>query len=47
MNYYTKSQILNSKTPKIYKDNKLNQANFSDFTHNDYQVFLYLVTTHC
>jgi plasmid replication initiation protein len=36
--------ILKSKTPKIYKDNKLNNANFGEFTHNDYQVFLHLVS---
>jgi len=36
--------VLKSKTPKIYKDNKLNQANFDNFTHNDYQVFLHLVS---
>lgn len=38
------SSILKSKTPKVYKDNKLNQANFGNFTHNDYQVFLHLVS---
>jgi len=37
-------RILNSKTPKTYKNNKLNNANFGDFTHNDYQVFLHLVS---
>ena len=36
--------LLKSKTPKTYKSNKLNQANFGDFTHNDYQVFLHLVS---
>ena len=36
--------VLKSKTPKIYKDNKLNQINFGNFTHNDYQVFLHLVS---
>jgi plasmid replication initiation protein len=36
--------LLKSKTPKTYKSNKLNQANFGDFTHNDYQVFLYLIS---
>lgn len=35
---------IESKTPKIYKDNKLNNANFGEFTHNDYQVFLHLVS---
>ena len=37
-------KVLNSKTPKTYKNNKLNNANFGDFTHNDYQVFLHLVS---
>jgi len=37
-------QVLSSKTPKIYKNKKLNTANFGDFTHNDYQVFLHLVS---
>jgi len=36
--------LLKSKTPKIYKDTKLNTANFGNFTHNDYQVFLHLVS---
>jgi len=31
-------QIYNSKTPKTYKNKKLNNANFGNFTHNDYQV---------
>jgi plasmid replication initiation protein len=35
---------LQSKTPKVYKNKKLNNANFGDFTHNDYQVFLHLVS---
>lgn len=38
------SEILKSKTPKVYKDKKLNNANFGNFTHNDYQVFLHLVS---
>jgi plasmid replication initiation protein len=38
------TQIYNSKTPKTYKNKKLNNANFGDFTHNDYQVFLHLVS---
>ena len=33
-----------SKTPKVYKNKKLNNANFGDFTQNDYQVFLHLVS---
>ena len=32
------------KTPKIYKNKKLSVANFADFTHNDYKVFLYLIS---
>jgi plasmid replication initiation protein len=38
------SEVLKSKTPKIYKDKRLNNAHFSDFNHNDYQVFLHLIT---
>jgi plasmid replication initiation protein len=37
-------KVLKSKTPKIYKNKKLNNANFGNFTHNDYQVFLHLVS---
>ncbi|MCW5952321.1 MAG: replication initiation protein [Propionibacteriaceae bacterium] len=33
-----------SKTPKVYKHKKLNNANFGDFTLNDYQVLLHLIT---
>lgn len=32
------------KAPKVYKNKKLNTANFGNFTHNDYQVFLHLVS---
>ena len=39
-----KKEVYISKTPKIYKNNKLNQANFGNFNHNDYQIFLYLIT---
>ena len=38
------SEVLQSKTLKVYKDKKLNNAHFSDFNHNDYQVFLHLIT---
>ena len=38
------SKVLISKTPKIYKSKKLNNANFGNFTLNDYQVFLHLVS---
>ena len=37
-------KVLKSKTAKIYKNKKLNNANFGNFTHTDYQVFLHLVT---
>jgi plasmid replication initiation protein len=40
----TLPRIYNSKTLKAYKSKKLNNANFGDFTHNDYQVFLHLVS---
>lgn len=36
--------VLKSKTPKIYKNKKLNTANFGDFNLTDYQVFLHLVS---
>jgi hypothetical protein len=38
------SNVLISKTPKTYKNKKLNTANFDNFTHTDYQVFLHLVS---
>tara|TARA_B110000503_G_scaffold140121_1_gene230196 strand:+ start:1853 stop:2776 length:924 start_codon:yes stop_codon:yes gene_type:complete len=37
-------RVFNSKTPKAYKNKKLNNANFGNFSHNDYQVFLHLVS---
>ena len=37
-------QIYNSKTVKIYKSKKLNHANFGNFNHNDYLVYLHLVS---
>ena len=33
-----------SKTPKIYKNKKLNNANFNNFTKNDYQIFLSIIS---
>lgn len=36
--------VLTSKTPKVYKNKKLNNANFADFTQNDYQIFLFLIS---
>lgn len=35
---------IRDKNSKVYKNNKLNTANFANFTHNDYQVFLHLVS---
>jgi plasmid replication initiation protein len=37
-------KIHKSKTPKVYKNKKLNNANFGTYNLNDYQVFLQLVT---
>lgn len=37
-------KVLVSKTPKVYKNKKLNKATFAGFSHNDYQVFLHLVS---
>ena len=37
-------QVLKSKMPKTYKSKKLNTANFGNFSHSDYQVFLHLVS---
>ena len=36
--------VFSSKTSKVFKNKKLNTANFGNFTHNDYQVFLHLVS---
>lgn len=36
--------IFQSKTLKTYKNKKLNNANFGNFTLNDYQVFLHLIS---
>lgn len=44
MNSKNLPKVFKSKTPKTYKNKKLNTANFGDFTHNDYQVFLHLVS---
>jgi plasmid replication initiation protein len=35
---------LKSKTPKVYKNKKLNNANLGDLTLNDYQIFLQLIS---
>lgn len=36
--------VLDSKTPKVYKNKKLNTANFGNFNRSDYNVFLHLVS---
>lgn len=36
--------VFKTKTLKTYKNKKLNTANFGNFTLNDYQVFLHLVS---
>ena len=43
-NLPSKQEVLHSKTPKIYKNKKLNDADFNTFNHNDYQVFLHLIS---
>ncbi|MBX9837107.1 MAG: replication initiation protein [Silvanigrellaceae bacterium] len=37
-------QTYKTKTSKVFKNKKLNTANFGNFTHNDYQIFLHLVS---
>jgi plasmid replication initiation protein len=37
-------KVLKSNTDKVYKSKKLNTANFGNFSLNDYQVFLHLVS---
>lgn len=39
-----KQKLYETKTPKVYKSPKLNQSNFGDFTHTDYQVYLMLLS---
>lgn len=39
-----KKALYESKTPKVYKSTRLNQSNFGDFTHTDYQVYLMLLS---
>ncbi len=39
-----KKILLRTKTPKVYKNKKLNNANFGTYNLNDYQVFLQLVS---
>jgi len=44
MTSFKKVEIHESKTLKNYKRNKLNKANFGEFTYNDYLVFSYLIS---
>ena len=37
-------EVFLSNTPKVFKNTKLNSADFKDFNHNDYQVFLHLLS---
>ncbi len=37
-------EVIHSKSPKVYKNKKLNNANCGDFNLNDYQVFLHLIS---
>lgn len=39
-----KIEVIKSKTKKIYKTKKLNNANFGTYNLNDYQVFLQLIS---
>ena len=39
-----KNTVLKSQTPKIYKSKKLNSADFGNFNHSDYQIFLQLIS---
>lgn len=38
------TSLVKKKPKKVYKNKKLNNANFADFNLNDYQVFLHLVS---
>lgn len=38
------TQLMKSKTRKVYKNKKLNNANFGTYNLNDYQVFLQLIS---
>ena len=38
------TKIYKTKTPKVYKNKKLNNANFGTYNLNDYQVFLQLIS---
>ena len=43
-NWIKMQKLHKSKTPKVYKNKKLNNANFGTYNLNDYQVFLQLVS---
>jgi hypothetical protein len=36
--------LVTSKTAKVYKNKKLNNANFGNYSLNDYQAFLHLIS---
>ena len=38
------TNLLKTKTPKVYKNKKINSADFDNYNLNEYQVFLHLVT---
>lgn len=38
------TKLVKSKTKKVYKNKKLNNANFGTYNLNDYQVFLHLIS---
>ena len=44
MNSKNLPEVFEARIPKVYKNKKLNNANFGNFTLNDYQVFLHLVS---
>lgn len=43
-NWIFMKKLHKSKTPKVYKNKKLNGANFGTYNLNDYQVFLQLIS---
>ena len=38
------TKIIKSKTSKVYRNKKLNNASFKDYNLNDYQVFLHIIS---
>lgn len=43
-NWEFMQKLHKSKTPKVYKNKKLNNANFGTYNLNDYQVFLHFIS---